>query len=312
GAWVAAEGDPAPYLQVDLGYAATVTALATQGRPGSAGAGEGEGEGGSWATGYKLLVSDDGEGWREAAAALEGNSDGASVVTHRFDPGLGARFLRVCPTGFHGAPALRAEVFAAPLGAALLAPLPDNAFRATSQADAHHGAHAARLHGAEGKGGWCPDLPRPRRRRRLGPAAARRGAPGAEGCYLEVDLGSGAELAALAVQGQAAAAPMRGGGGGSDLGWVTRFAVEASAQEGEWERVSPPGGFEVPSGLADHGEQVSTFVLASPTMARRFRVRPLEWHHRPVLRLQAFGRPVGAPLGLQSEAIGDDQLTASS
>nr|XP_032812889.1 contactin-associated protein-like 2 [Petromyzon marinus] len=89
GGWAPAAGDPAPWLQLDLGSRVRVTGVATQGRYGSS----------EWVQRYQLLYSDGAGNWRRYQRddnlwGFSGNENADSVVRHELPRPLVTRFLR--------------------------------------------------------------------------------------------------------------------------------------------------------------------------------------------------------------------------
>ncbi|XP_038047394.1 uncharacterized protein LOC119721398 isoform X2 [Patiria miniata] len=116
-AWIASKGDPTPYIQVDLGYIAKVTGIATQGDP----------VGQNWVTSYSLEYSDSCHyltkepqnfQWVRFTNSLKdvfaGNSDQNTVETHYFKDVIEARVARVWVLDSHNFPAMRLEFLGCP------------------------------------------------------------------------------------------------------------------------------------------------------------------------------------------------------
>jgi len=109
GAWCAkTKTDRTDYLQLDMGAAHSVCAVATQGpRSGSA-----------WTTSYKVHVSTDRVIWNaykqnneEKVHVFSGNTDQHSIVKHSLRPDVKARFVRFYPVTHYSHPCLRVELF---------------------------------------------------------------------------------------------------------------------------------------------------------------------------------------------------------
>nr|XP_033803133.1 contactin-associated protein-like 5 isoform X2 [Geotrypetes seraphini] len=108
GGWSPLDSNEQQWLQIDLGDRVEITAVATQGRYGSS----------DWVTSYLLMFSDTGRNWKQyrqedSIWAFTGNSNADSVVQHKFQHSVKARFLRFVPLEWNpsGRIGLRAEAF---------------------------------------------------------------------------------------------------------------------------------------------------------------------------------------------------------
>uniref|UniRef100_A0A8C6Q1T4 Contactin associated protein family member 3 n=1 Tax=Nothobranchius furzeri TaxID=105023 RepID=A0A8C6Q1T4_NOTFU len=108
GGWSPLLSDRYQWLEVDLQRRTQVTAVATQGRYGSS----------DWLTTYLLMFSDTGHNWRQyrqedSLGAFPGNSNADTVVQHKLEQPVIARYLRLIPLDWNpsGRIGLRLEIY---------------------------------------------------------------------------------------------------------------------------------------------------------------------------------------------------------
>uniref|UniRef100_A0A3Q1AZ66 Contactin associated protein like 3 n=1 Tax=Amphiprion ocellaris TaxID=80972 RepID=A0A3Q1AZ66_AMPOC len=111
GGWSPLSSDRYQWLEVDLGGRTRITAVATQGRYGSS----------DWQTSYLLMFSDTGHNWRQyrqegSIEAFLGNSNADSVVQHKLQHPVIARYVRLIPLDWNpnGRIGLRLETYGCP------------------------------------------------------------------------------------------------------------------------------------------------------------------------------------------------------
>ncbi|XP_028278904.1 contactin-associated protein-like 4 [Parambassis ranga] len=111
GGWSPLTSDRYQWLEVDLGGRTQITAVATQGRYGSS----------DWQTAYLLMFSDTGHNWKQyrqegSIGVFPGNSNADSVVQHKFQHPVIARFVRLIPLDWNpnGRIGLRLETYGCP------------------------------------------------------------------------------------------------------------------------------------------------------------------------------------------------------
>ncbi|XP_047198432.1 contactin-associated protein-like 4 [Hippoglossus stenolepis] len=111
GGWSPLSSDRYQWLEVDLGRRTEITAVATQGRYGSS----------DWLTAYLLMFSDTGHNWKQYRQedniwAFPGNSNADSVVQHKLQHPVIARYVRLVPLDWNpnGRIGLRLETYGCP------------------------------------------------------------------------------------------------------------------------------------------------------------------------------------------------------
>ncbi|XP_071335931.1 contactin-associated protein-like 4 [Trachinotus anak] len=111
GGWSPLSSDRYQWLEVDLGGRTQITAVATQGRYGSS----------DWLTAYLLMFSDTGHNWKQYRqedniGAFPGNSNADSVVQHKLQHPVIARYVRLIPLDWNpnGRIGLRLETYGCP------------------------------------------------------------------------------------------------------------------------------------------------------------------------------------------------------
>ncbi|XP_075960283.1 contactin-associated protein-like 4 [Anarhichas minor] len=108
GGWSPLSSDRYQWLEVDLGGRTHITAVSTQGRYGSS----------DWLTAYLLMFSDTGHNWKQyrqedSIEAFPGNSNADSVVQHKLQHPVIARYVRLLPLDWNpnGRIGLRLETY---------------------------------------------------------------------------------------------------------------------------------------------------------------------------------------------------------
>ncbi|KAM4626900.1 contactin-associated protein-like 5 [Discoglossus pictus] len=111
GGWSPLESNTKQWLQVDLGERVDITGIATQGRYRSS----------DWVTSYNIMFSDTGRNWKlyrhdSNIWIFAGNINADSVVQHKFQHSIKARYLRLVPLEWNpiGRIGLRMEVYGCP------------------------------------------------------------------------------------------------------------------------------------------------------------------------------------------------------
>ncbi|KAK2824583.1 hypothetical protein Q5P01_021758 [Channa striata] len=111
GGWSPLSSDRYQWLEVDLGGRTQIAAVATQGRYGSS----------DWLTAYLLMFSDTGHNWKQyrqedSIGAFSGNSNADSVVQHKLQHPVIARYVRLIPLDWNpnGRIGLRLETYGCP------------------------------------------------------------------------------------------------------------------------------------------------------------------------------------------------------
>ncbi|KAM7408345.1 hypothetical protein PAMA_002178 [Pampus argenteus] len=117
GGWSPRSSDRYQWLEVDLGGRTQITAVATQGRYGSS----------DWLTAYLLMFSDTGHNWKQyrqedSIGAFPGNSNADSVVQHKLQHPVIARYVRLIPLNWNpnGRIGLRLETYGCPYNSAVV------------------------------------------------------------------------------------------------------------------------------------------------------------------------------------------------
>lgn len=228
--------------------------------------------------------------WMETT--LVGNNNSESIRTHLLGGGepIEARFVRLRPAEWHNEPALRVELFSrySPQESRLTQNLAESAFTCSSQATPLNSPFNSRILQHLGNGGWL--------------AAHEDETP-----FLQIDLGSMCHVSHVASQGRSQHELMNYIGKDLDDAWVTSYTLSMSPDLTTW---TEP---QVCNGNVDGSSLVFTTLEAHPDyLCRYIRVFPQSWNGLAVMRFEAFGSSVGLPLGMQSECIADDQLSATS
>ncbi|KAL9968116.1 hypothetical protein ACROYT_G026448 [Oculina patagonica] len=289
GGWSARTNDANQWLQVDLGSRYTrVTCVATQGRNIWS----------QWVTKYKLQYSNDGvnfqyyrEQGKTAIKEFAGNWDQDTIVYHGLNPPIKARYIRFQPVAWHGHISMRVELCGCKeckdaLGMATGA-ISDEQITASSQWDVNHAAIQGRLHFEAGGG-------------KQGAWSARTNHVNQ---WLQVDLGGYTRVTRVATQGRNAVNQ-----------WVTKYKLQYSNDGVNFQYYREQGQTTNKefAGNADQ-DTVVYHQLNPPIKARYIRFVPVAWHVHISMRVELFGcEGCQVPLGMESGAISDGQIRASS
>ncbi|CAH3127335.1 unnamed protein product [Pocillopora meandrina] len=288
GSWSARTNDVNQWIQVKLPGYTRITRFATQGRNAF----------NQWVTQYKLEYSEDGvtfhyyhEPGQSAAKIFHGNTDSNTIVTHELLPPIQALYIRLRPTAWFNHISMRMEIYgcpacAKPLGMESGAIL-DSQITASSEFNGNHAATQGRLNflAVPGKAGsW----------------SARTNDVNQ---WIQVKLPGYTKITQFATQGRNAFNQ-----------WVTKYKLEYSEDGVTFHYYHEPGqsAAKIFHGNTD-SNTIVTHELLPPIQALYIRLRPTAWFNHISMRMEIYGCPACAkPLGMESGAILDAQITASS
>ncbi|XP_058960030.2 uncharacterized protein [Pocillopora verrucosa] len=288
GSWSARTNDVNQWIQVKLPGYTRITRFATQGRNAF----------NQWVTQYKLEYSEDGvtflyyhEPGQSAAKIFHGNTDSNTIVTHELLPPIQALYIRLRPTAWFNHVSMRIEIYGCPactkpLGMESGAIL-DAQITASSEFNGNHAATQGRLNflAVPGKAGsW----------------SARTNDVNQ---WIQVKLPGYTKITQFATQGRNAFNQ-----------WVTKYKLEYSEDGVTFHYYHEPGqsAAKIFHGNTD-SNTIVTHELLPPIQALYIRLRPTAWFNHISMRMEIYGCPACAkPLGMESGAILDAQITASS
>ncbi|XP_065827926.1 EGF-like repeat and discoidin I-like domain-containing protein 3 isoform X1 [Oscarella lobularis] len=253
-AWCAAQNDQNQFLQIDIGYVTTVTAVATQGRSKDI-----NNCCDQWVTSYSVQYSKDGYLWNYyevhgSIKTFSGNSDNDGVVRNYFSDGaVSARYIRIRPRTVHGHTSMRAEVYGCPkkcdlpLGMTTGA-IANHQVRSSSDYDHAHSTKFARLTTTTlvGASAWCA--------KRLDTNQ-----------WLQINLGKVRRVTAVATQGRSDADQ-----------WITTYYIEYSTIGDDWNT------YEDKSGNA----KVYSLIWGTPFLNYVCLSAALHWQFRSRIRCE--------------------------
>lgn len=285
-AWAAQALNPDEFLQVDFLETQNLTGVITKGRPDVA----------QWVTAYKVAYSDDGDTWdkikddTDEVQEFMGNSDSDTAVTNLFSDTVRARYIRILPIRWKGWISTRVEVLGCyhpkvcqePMGLenGLLS---DSQLSASSSYDNYLVPQSARLHENTG---WVPAISN-------------------DDQYLQVDFLEPQNVSAVITKGR-----------GDAPEWVISYKVAHSDDGTEFEDVLDETG--EPKVFKGNEDQDTPVVNLLPeTIETRFlRIKPVSWKDEIAVRVEVLGcyHPYTCrePMGVESNAISDFQITSSS
>ncbi|XP_078352015.1 lactadherin-like [Oculina patagonica] len=286
--WSAGVNDLNPWFQIDLRVKANVTFVATQGRHVNL----------QRVTKYKLKYSDDGNSFQvykqygeNSDKVFVGNNDADTVVKHPLIPPIEARYIRLIPTEWNNYISMRMELYGcfeclAPLGMENYKITPAQ-ISASSQWDAYTAPNEGRLHvtgSGIAYGSWAA------------------GALNLDQ-WLEIDLRIKTTVTYVATQGRY-----------NYNQRVTKYKLQYSNDGSLFQVFKQQGenSEKVFVGNSD-ANTVVKHPLIPPIKARYIRLLPTEWNEYISMRTELYGclEDMKA-LGMESGAIADSQITASS
>lgn len=260
-AWCAGKRAAMEWIQVDLGVAATVTGMMTQGR----------GDGKQWVTSYMLAYSLDAFHWKycsdvySSRKVFKGNSDSHSIQTAYLDQNVTARFLRLYVLEWHQHPSMRIEILGCQECNSIISVPPQAQLTAScsrpwskqgtcTPEDAHIYSH----------GGWCAKKSDGRQ-------------------WLQIDLGPPTTITGIVTKGR---------GDSRKKQWVTSFSLSYSNFTDRWYFYKDDNGLnpkEFGGNMDKNTERRHYFN--QPFVARYVRVHPITWKGRVSMRLGLIGCP---------------------
>ncbi|XP_064477173.1 lactadherin-like [Ornithodoros turicata] len=262
-AWCPAhDKDARPWIQLDLGVAAKVTGLLTQGR----------GDGQEWVTSFWLAYSMDAFHWKYVIdsngnrKAFRGNVDSHGMALSYLDPPVRARFLRLHLLHWNNRPALRVE----PLGCQEcneMISLPPVARLSASSWRPWHPQQGS-CSPDEGhffsSGGWC--------------ALRNNGNQ-----WVQVDLGPPTRVTGVATRGR---------GDSRRKQWVTAYRLAYSNDSMRWFHYKDDNHLDPKEfgGNMDRDTERRHYLNA-PFVARYVRFQPTSWKRRAAMRVAVIGCP---------------------
>ncbi|XP_078700024.1 uncharacterized protein LOC144926863 [Branchiostoma floridae x Branchiostoma belcheri] len=275
------------WLQVDLGGAAIVYGVITQGRNTIYN---------QCVTSYKLQFSWDETSWTTykdsdgSDKILQANTDGETAVTQLLRPQVTTRYIRFVVQTWNNHICMRVEVLGC-MDADCLEPLgmeagyiADTSITAASVAHGGLEPYNGRLNGVRGHGAWAGTQ--------------------VIGEWLQVDLGGVVKVYGVITQGRMNADQ-----------WVTQYKLQFSLNETSWTTYKDSDGSDkVFAGNTDRTTAV-THTLRPPVSAWYIRFVAQSWSGYVAMRVEVLGcMDTGClePLGLESGRIEDSSITASS
>ncbi|XP_044165741.1 uncharacterized protein LOC114963329 isoform X1 [Acropora millepora] len=265
GAWSARSNDKNQWLQIDLQAMYTkVTAVASQGRHQS----------NQWVTKYTLQFSNDGisfQNYREEGQTVDeeftANMDADSIVYHRLNPSIMARYIRFRPVNWNNHISMRVEVFGckqecqSALGVESGA-IPDSQMSASSQWDGNHAAKQGRLFfkSTTKASSWSAKTNNANQ-------------------WLQVHLRVYTRVTRVASQGRHAV-----------LQWVTKYKLQYSIDGNTFHYFIEAGqsADKEFAGNSD-GDTVVYHALTPPINARYIRFQPIQWFNHISMRVEVYG-----------------------
>ncbi|KAK2165453.1 hypothetical protein LSH36_50g07025 [Paralvinella palmiformis] len=259
--WCAKYKSSSEWLQVDLGVAAKITGVMTQGR----------GDGTEWVTSFMMSYSLDAFHWQYVTdlygnqRVFEGNTDSYTVKHSYLDDPIVARFVKFHTVHWHRHPSMRVEILGCQVCKAQLGLPPYGKLTASSHKEWKEGQSCLADDGfIMTNKGWCPRKNK-------------------ENEWLQIDIGPPTLVTGVVTRG-------RGDTGRKH--WVTRFKISYSNDTQKWEfyRDATHLGAKEFGGNVDKDIERYHY-LNNPFVARYVRFHPLDWNKRISMRAGVIGCP---------------------
>ncbi|XP_068694508.1 uncharacterized protein [Montipora foliosa] len=265
GAWSAKNNDKNQWLQIDLRtWYTKVTAVASQGRN----------QVDQWVTKYKLQYSNDGyifQYYKEQGQTVDeeftANWDQDTIIYHKLNPPITARYIRFRPVNWHNHISMRVEVYGckqacqSALGVQSGA-ITDNQMSASSEWDLNHADSQGRLffESTTKADSW---------------SAKRNDA----NQWLQIDLGVYSRVTRVASQGRH-----------DHPQWVTKYKLQYSNDGNTFFYYVEAGQTAHKEFPGNKDQHTVVFHELRPTVTARFiRFRPVKWHGHISMRVEIYG-----------------------
>ncbi|XP_078346610.1 uncharacterized protein LOC144631901 [Oculina patagonica] len=303
GAWIAGNKRENGWFQVDFGRFVKVTIISTQGREDAA----------RWVKNYRVTYSYDGRFFRDYTEGgyvkeFKGNTDRYSVVSHKLENPVIARYIRINPISNYVWVALRADFYGCKSGFTIpnvvssckdplgmeSGSIPNSAITASSKWNERYGPENGRLNfeGASGRyGGWFS-------------------AKNDHSQWLQVNFGRETQITGIATQGYY-----------NSLRYVKSYTLQYSHDGSSFKQYQPESHTKIFSGNNDQNG-IIRYDLIPPITAKYIRIIPESWYAYIAMRVELYGCRASFPtpkppqcmaaLGMQSGKIPDSSITASS
>lgn len=278
--WCAKYKSPSEWLMVDLGVAAKVTGVMTQGR----------GDGVEWVTSFLVSFSMDSFEWHYVhddynnQKVFEGNIDAYSVKHSYFDKPVLARYIKFHTVSWNRHPSMRVEILGCQLCKEPIGLPPYGKMSASSHLSFRRKSSCQPDDGnILSNKAWCSKRQDKNQ-------------------WLQIDIGPPTLITAIIVMGRADTRRKH---------WVTKFNVTYSndtqvwygyrdalhlASKNQWQWNSENHNDE---GLLFRGNNDKHLkrihYLNSPFVARYIRIHPIEWHQKIGMRFGLLGCPYTGP-----------------
>lgn len=261
-AWCAKHRSDSEWLQIDLGVAAKITGVITQGRTGKK----------EWVTSFMISYSTDAFQWQYITdkygnqKIFPGNYDDFAIKHNYFDQSIKARFIKFHTIQWNKHPSMRVEIIGCQECKQMLGLPPYGRIRASSVLPLRNKLSCQPNDGyLFSNKGWCP------RKKTI------------QGQWLEIDVGHPTLVTGLVTKGK----------GDTDKNhWVTKYKVSYSNDSILWTYYKDANRLEPKEFGGNADKQMErTHYLNNPFLARYIRFYPLQWNEHIAMRAGVFGCP---------------------
>ncbi|VDI54556.1 lactadherin [Mytilus galloprovincialis] len=274
--WCSKYKSSSEWLKIDLGVAARVTGVMTQGR----------GDGKEWVTSFKVSYSMD--DYNEAYVTdqyenhkvFEGNTDAFSIKHTYLDRPVIARYIKFHTVHWHRHPSMRVEVLGCQLCKEQIGLPPYGKIRASTWAKSRKKSSCQPEDGnILSNKAWCAKKQN-------------------EHQWIEIDVGPPTLITGILTKGRADSKKQH---------WVTRFKITYSNDSQVWYQYKDAHNAE-PRLFGGNNDKNTdrTHYINSPFVARYVRFHPLEWHGKISMRVGLLGCPHTGSCGDQFMRVNED------
>jgi len=265
--WCAKYKSSSEWLQIDLGVAAKVTGVMTQGR----------GDGTEWVTSYMVSYSTDAFHWQYVSdqygnqRVFEGNVDSYSVKHAYLDEPIAARFIKFHTVHWNRHPSMRVEIIGCQVCKSPIALPPYGKLTASSEKSFKRGSSCMAEDGhLMTNKGWCAKHNNPNQ-------------------WLQFDVGPPTLVTGIVTKGR---------GDTKRKNWVTRFRVSYSNDSRVWNYYKDTSHLDPKEFGGNVDKSLERYhYLNTPFVARFIRFHPLDWHNHISMRAGLLGCPFTGECG---------------
>jgi lactadherin len=257
--WCAKFKSSSEWLQVDLGVAAKVTGLITQGR----------GDGLEWVTYFAVSHSVDAYSYQyvkdqyDNQRVFDGNTDSYTIKHSYLDEAIITRYVKIHTLQWHRHPSMRVEIIGCQVCKEILGLPPYGKLTSSSQKVHKRSSCQADDGYIITNKAWCSKKDNGDQ-------------------WLQYDIGPPTLITGLVTKGR---------GDGGKKHWVTKFTITYSNKSNQWDTYKEDGHVAKLFDGNTNKEDVRYHFLKNPFVARFVRFHPVNWNYHISMRAGILGCP---------------------